>query len=149
HKGIQRRSDETQNVIASCKQAGFDITEDSDTKFNAERLPIGDYDVALFAWVGNPLLSSNTGAYSIGGGANYQAYVNQDVTDLYLKANKDLDEASRLKEMQQVDADILGDVYTIPLFQLSDMPAWSSNLSGPVYNGTQGLTWNANTWTIS
>ena len=148
HKGIQRRSDTVQNTIASCKDAGFNIVEDSDTKFNAERLAIGDYDVALFAWVGTPLLSSAKDIYSVGGGSNFQAYVNQTVTDTFLAANAELDEAKRLELMKSVDAGILDDVWTIPLFQLPDMPAWSNNLSGPVFNSYLGLTWNANVWTL-
>ena len=149
HKGIRRRSDTTQNVIASCKEAGFNIVEDSDTKFNGTRLPISDYDVALFAWVGNPLLSSATGVYSIDGGGNYQGYINQDVTDKYLVANADLDEAKRLKAMSEIDQLILDDVWTIPLFQLPEMPAWVENLNGPSFNGPSGLTWNAAVWTQS
>jgi len=148
HKGIQRRSDTAQNTIASCKEAGFNIVEDSDTKFNSERLGIGDYDVALFAWVGGPLLSSATSVYEVDGGNNYQAYVNQTITDTYHAANGELDEAKRLELMKSVDAGILDDVWTIPLFQLPDMPAWSENLTGPVFNGPSGLTWNANTWTL-
>ncbi|CAB4890051.1 unannotated protein [freshwater metagenome] len=149
HKGIQRRSDTAQNTIASCKEAGFNIVEDSDTKFNSQRLPIGDYDVALFAWVGNPLLSAATSVYSVDGGANFQGYVNQEATDMYKVANGELDEAKRLDEMKKVDAAILDDVWTIPLFQLPEMPAWSAKLTGPSFNGPAGLTWNANVWTVS
>ena len=149
HKGIQRRSDTVQNTIASCKEAGFNIAEDSDTKFNAERLPKSDFDVALFAWVGNPLLSAATGIYSIDGGGNYQGYVNQKVTDMYKVANGELDETKRLDEMKKIDAAILDDVWTIPLFQLAEMPSWSPKLTGPSFNGPSGLTWNANVWTVS
>ena len=148
HKGIQRRSDTVQNTIASCKEAGFNIVEDSDTKFNSERLGIGDYDVALFAWVGSPLLSSATSIYEVGGGSNWQGYVNQTITDTYHAANRELDGAKRLELMKSVDAGILDDVWTIPLFQLPEMPAWSENLAGPAFNGPSGLTWNANTWTL-
>ncbi len=149
HKGIQRRSDTTQNIIASCKQAGFDISEDSDKKFNAERLPKGDFDVALFAWVGNPLLSSSTSLYSAGGGANYFAYDNPKIADMYAQANTNLDEASRITQMQAIDKQIMDDMFTVPLFQLPEMPAWVSNLQGPVFNGPLGLTWNSNVWTYS
>jgi peptide/nickel transport system substrate-binding protein len=149
HKGIQRRSDTTQNVIASCKQAGFAISEDSDKTFNAARLPKGDFDVALFAWVGTPFFSGATGIYSAGGGSNYQAYVNDKIKPLYDKANAEFDDAKRLALMQQIDKLVIDDVVSIPLFQLPDMPAWSSTLQGPVYNGSIGLTWNAETWSLS
>ena len=82
------------------------------------------------------------------GGANYQAYVNQTITDTYNAANGELDEAKRLELMKSVDAGILDDVWTIPLFQLPEMPAWSENLTGPAFNGPSGLTWNANVWTL-
>jgi peptide/nickel transport system substrate-binding protein len=148
HKGIQRRSDTVQNTIASCKEAGFNIVEDSDTKFNAERLPAGDFDVALFAWVGTPTFSAGQPIYSIDGGSNFQLYANQKVTDQFKVANAELDEAKRLDELKAIDQAILDDVWTIPLFQLPDMPAWSKNLTGPVYNSVSGLTWNSNVWSL-
>ena len=148
HKGLQRRSDTVQNTIASCKEAGFNIVEDSDTKFNAERLTNGDFDVALFAWVGTPTLSASQPIYSIDGGSNFQFYANQKVTDQFKVANAELDEAKRLDEMKAIDQAILDDVWTLPLFQLPDMPAWSNNLTGPVFNGSAGLTWNANVWSL-
>jgi hypothetical protein len=40
-------------------------------------------------------------------------------------------------------------VVSIPLFQLPDMPAWVSTMTGPVYNGSLGLTWNANVWSLT
>ncbi|MEI7548376.1 MAG: ABC transporter substrate-binding protein, partial [Actinomycetota bacterium] len=149
HKGLQRRSDTTQNIIASCKQAGFNISEDSDKSFNATRLPVGDFDVALFAWVGTPFFSGATGIYTSGGGSNYNEYVNDKIKPLYDKANSEFDDAKRVALMQQIDKLVNDDVMSIPLFQLPDMPAWSSTLTGPVYNGSIGLTWNANTWSMT
>jgi peptide/nickel transport system substrate-binding protein len=149
HKGIQRRSDTTQNIIASCKEAGFDITEDSDPTFNAARLPVGDFDVALFAWVGTPFFSGATSIYSSGGGANYQAYDNAEVAPLYEEANKEFDDQKRIDLMNQIDQIVCDDVVSIPLFQLPEMPAWSETLQNVQYNGPSGLTWNGNDWALT
>jgi peptide/nickel transport system substrate-binding protein len=146
HKGIQRRSDTTQNIIASCKKVGFDITEDSDKKFNAARLPKGDFDVALFAWVGQPTLSAAYGIYTPDGGSNYQGYKNAQVKTLYDQANKEFDDTKRLDLMNQIDKTILDDMASLPLFQLPEMPAYSDKITNVIFNGPLGLTWNGNTW---
>ena len=46
-----------------CAEAGFELTDDPSEDFNAVRLPASDYDIALFAWVATPLLSSNKSIY--------------------------------------------------------------------------------------
>jgi peptide/nickel transport system substrate-binding protein len=148
-KGIARRVQEVQLIIASCKAAGFKITEDSDKKFNAVRLPLGDYDVALFAWVGTPFLSSATSIYVPGGGQNWQGYNNPKIKDLYDQANKEFDDAKRLDLINQIDTQLIADMISIPLFQLPDMLAYSDKLSNVKYNGPLGITWNANEWVLA
>jgi len=147
-KGIARRQQTVQLIVQSCKQAGFAITDDSDKTFNAVRLPKGDYDVALFAWVGQPTLSSPESIYVPGGGQNWQGYNSPAVADLYKKINTEFDDAKRLDLVNQADQTIINDVVSIPLFQLPDMLAYTDKLQNVTYNGPSGATWDANLWVL-
>jgi len=46
-----RRQQTNELAAAACKEAGIELTDDPAEDFNAVRLPAGDYDIALFAWV--------------------------------------------------------------------------------------------------
>ncbi len=62
HKDNARRSSEQQLIAASCAQAGISVVDDSDPKWS-DRAGNGQFDAAVFAWVGNPLLSSQKSIY--------------------------------------------------------------------------------------
>ena len=64
-----------QLVAASCKPAGIEVIDDPAEDFNDRRLPAGDFDAALFAWVGSPIKSSLVPNYvskSAGGNGELQ-----------------------------------------------------------------------------
>jgi peptide/nickel transport system substrate-binding protein len=144
-----RRQTTIQLAQTQCKPAGFDVIEDAAENFNSERLPASDYDVALFAWVGTPLLSSNQSIYTTGGGQNWNSYTNTEVDDLLEQGNSEFDEAARIDLYNQVDTLLWEDVITIPLYQFPDFQAYQTNINNVVYNGSLGVTWNANEWSIA
>jgi peptide/nickel transport system substrate-binding protein len=144
-----RRQTTIQLAQTQCKPAGFDVIEDAAENFNSERLPASDYDVALFAWVGTPLLSSNQSIYTTGGGQNWNSYTNTEVDDLLEQGNSEFDEAARIDLYNQVDTLLWDDVITIPLYQFPDFQAYQTNINNVVYNGSLGVTWNANEWSIA
>jgi hypothetical protein len=47
-----------------------------------------------------------------------------------------------------MDRLISADVATIPLFQWTELTAFSSSVTGVSHNGTAGFTWNANEWQL-
>jgi len=147
-----RRQKENELTIESCKQAGFDLTDDPAEKFNAERLPASDYDIALFAWVSGSTLSGNNSIYlapADGGGQNWNNWSNPQVKVLMDQANVEFDDAKRADLYNQLDALVTADMVTIPLFQLQELVAYSNTVTGVVYHGNAGVTWNANEWALA
>jgi peptide/nickel transport system substrate-binding protein len=145
----ERRQTTIQLAKTQCAQAGMEIIEDAAENFNSERLPASDYDIALFAWVGTPLLSSNQSIYSTGAGQNWNSYTNTEVDDLFVQGNAEFDHDARIDLYNQIDQLLWDDLITIPLFQFPDFQANREDIQNVIYNGAYGPTWNANEWSIS
>ncbi|HNJ97352.1 MAG TPA: ABC transporter family substrate-binding protein [Ilumatobacteraceae bacterium] len=144
-----RRQSTNELFAEQCKAAGIELTDDPAENFNAERLPAGDYDIALFAWVATPFLSSNTSIYVPGGPQNWNNYNNPELQTLFDQANAEFDDAARAELMDQIDQILWDDMATLPLFQFQEMVAYSDTVSGVVFNGPLGVTWNANEWAVT
>lgn len=148
-----RRQKTVELTIAQCKEAGFDLKEQADPKFNSDLLPGGDFDVALFAWVGTPALGSNTSIYTPtdqGGGQNFGAWPAAGMKEKFDAANQELDEAKRADEYNAIDQAIWDDLATIPLFQFTDLVANKKSVKNVIYNpSSAGITWNAQDWTLA
>jgi peptide/nickel transport system substrate-binding protein len=144
-----RRQSTNELFAEQCKEAGIELTDDPAENFNAERLPASDYDIALFAWVSTPLLSSNTSIYVPGGPQNWNNYSDPKVQDLFDQANKEFDAAKRADLMNQIDQVLWDDMATLPLFQFQEMVAFSDTVQNVVFNGPLGVTWNGNEWALA
>lgn len=144
-----RRQSTNELFAEQCAEAGIELTDDAAENFNAERLPAGDYDIALFAWVATPFLSSNTSIYVPDGPQNWNNYKNDALTDLFAQANAEFDDAVRADLMDQIDQILWDDMATLPLFQFQEMVAYSDTVSNVVFNGPLGVTWNANEWALT
>lgn len=150
-KLVDRRAQTVQQAIGDCKPAGIEIVDDPAEDFNDRRLPAGDFDAALFAWVGGPVKSSIVPNYSsraAGGTANYNGYTNPQVDDLFRLSNTQLDFVQRTATLNEVDKLMAADLHSIPLFQLPDFAAAVSTVGPVSYVGaTGGALWNAFAWT--
>jgi len=144
-----RRQSTNELFAEQCAEAGVELTDDPAEDFNSVRLSASDYDIALFAWVATPFLSSNTSLYVPGGGQNWNNYVNDELQGLYDQANAEFDAAVRADLMNQIDAILWADMATLPLFQFQEMVAYSDTVSNVIFNGPLGVTWNANEWAIT
>jgi peptide/nickel transport system substrate-binding protein len=149
HRLVDRRNQTVQLIAGSCKPAGIEVIDDGQEAFNDQRLPAGDFDAALFAWVGSSIKSSSVPNYlsrAKGGVANYNDYSNPAVDDLLLKSNTQLDFTARLATLNQADQLMAQDMHTLPLFQLVDFAAADRSI-GPIgYLSTGGALWNAFAW---
>jgi peptide/nickel transport system substrate-binding protein len=154
HKKNARRSSEQQLIAASCAQAGISVVDDGDDKWST-RAGNGQYEAVVFAWVGNPLLSSQKAIYATPPdtqhlNSNYGFYSNKQVDTLMNTLATETDTAKLATAANQADKLIWDDLGTIPLFQFPDLVAYSNKVSGVTYNPTQfGLTWNVNTWAVA
>ncbi|MDQ2706203.1 MAG: ABC transporter family substrate-binding protein [Actinomycetota bacterium] len=149
HKLVDRRNQTVQLIAGSCRPAGIEVIDDGEEAFNDQRLPAGDFDAALFAWVGSSTKSSSVPNYESrakGGAANYNDYSNPQVDELLAKSNTQLDFAQRLATLNQADQLMAQDMHSLPLFQLVDFAAADRSI-GPIgYLSTGGALWNAFAW---
>ena len=154
HKDNARRSSEQQLIAASCGQAGIKVDDDADPKWSS-RAGQGQFDAVVFAWVGNPLLSSQRAIYKTPPdkttlNQNFGSYSNPQVDKLMDQLATDTNAANVATAANQADKLIWGDLGTVPLFQFPDLVAYSSKVGNVVYNPTQfGITWNDNKWAAS
>jgi peptide/nickel transport system substrate-binding protein len=149
-----RREAEAQLVQDSCGPdgAGFDIVDEGDkTFFNANgALVTGNFDVALFAWTGSPLVTGSSSIYVTDGGSNYGNYSNKTVDKLTAQLNQTTDPDAQVDLIIQIETILWDELATIPVFAFPGIVAYDADAEGVVYNATQaGLTWNMQYWNIS
>ena len=147
-----RRQSTNELAAEQCKPAGFDLVDDPAADFNSKRAPASDFDIALLAWQATATLSSYNAIYlpkDAGGGQNYNNWTDPKVKELTDAANKEFDDAKRADLYNQLDKLVTDNMVTVPLFQFQDLIAYTNNITGVVYNGPLGVTWNANEWVIA
>jgi peptide/nickel transport system substrate-binding protein len=145
----------TQGTIfqAQMKTAGIKITIKNlaADDFFGTALPKGDFDIADFAWVGNPFaVSSNSGIYSTKTGdssENYDSYSNPEVDKLFTTANSTFDETKVAAIGNQIDKILWQDMVTIPLYQKPTFIAVSKTYGNIVDNPSEDSPfWNVAQW---
>lgn len=149
-----RRQAEAQLVQDSCGPdgAGFNVVDEGDkTFFNADgALVTGNFDVAMFAWIGSPLVTGSSAIYVTDGGSNYGNYSNKQVDELTAQLNQTTDPEDQKDLIIQIETILWDDLATVPVFAFPGIVAYAANAEGVEYNATQaGLTWNMEDWTLS
>ncbi|MFL6111747.1 MAG: ABC transporter substrate-binding protein, partial [Catenulispora sp.] len=147
-------------MIPMLKQAGIDASfnanpdifkgPDKPTSLNA-----GGFQIALFAWVGSPFISTQPPIYQSPQGAggkvqqNYSRVGTPQIDALLAQWVQQTD-ASKVADMgNQIDKLLWDQMATLPLYQKPTFIAYSSTLSGVKDNPTSmGALWNASTWTL-
>jgi peptide/nickel transport system substrate-binding protein len=147
------------NIAQQVKAAGIKITETPDADIFAgtgkpDSLASEGFQIALFAWVGTPSLSSNNPTYlspSVSGanGQNYTQGSDPAVDTLLEKLSTVTDSAAEIPLANQVDTLLWGDMYTLPLYQKPTLLAYDTKYSGIADNGTSaGPLWNNDTFSV-
>jgi peptide/nickel transport system substrate-binding protein len=148
--GNQLRETQGQLVQAQLKEVGIElkIANVESTKLFGEWLPDGNFDIANFAWVGNPFaISSSQDIYRSGGGSNYGQYRSGKVDDLFTRAVREVDEAKAAELGNQIDQQLTADMATIPLYAKPTYLAVRNTFTGVGDNATQeGPFWNSGLW---
>lgn len=147
----KRRVDTITLVQESCAKAGFDVKDTGAPDFFDKALPAGNFDVALFAWIGSPVVSGDPSIFQTKaggkGGQNGGKYSNPEVDKLLDTLVTKIDKNEQLKVRKQVDTLLWKDLATIPLFALPALAAHGSKVSNVKQNATQNdITWNAFEW---
>ncbi|HEX9344011.1 MAG TPA: ABC transporter family substrate-binding protein [Actinomycetota bacterium] len=125
-----------------------DIANVVSKTFFGDWLPKGNYDVADFAWVGNPFaISNNHDIYRTGGGGNYGKLSDPKIDSLFNQAIAELDPAKSAALGNQIDQQIWNDMATIPLYQKPTFIAWRNTFTNIVDNTSQyGPFTQATSW---
>ena len=159
--GNQRRADTQAEFIPLLKKEGFDISTDNgtpDTVFQ-QRLPAGDYDMAMFIEVTSPdptvtgimACDSIPSAANQNQGQNQWWWCNQTASALEKKSDLELDPAVRLTEIHQIGKYIRDDYVTLPLYAFPSMFVWRTDkVAGPVQdyiNSPESNFFNLYAWT--
>jgi peptide/nickel transport system substrate-binding protein len=149
----KRRADTVALVKASCGQAGFNVVDAGTDTFFEKELPNGNFDVALFGWVGSPLVTANAPIYQTRaggkGGQNNGQYSNPTVDKDLDSLNRELDKDKQLALLKKIDTQLWTDLESIPLFAFPSLVATDSKVENVTMNTTQqDLTWNAQEWNL-
>jgi peptide/nickel transport system substrate-binding protein len=146
----KRRVDTVALLQASCKDAGFNVVDAGTPDFFDKGLPDGNFDVALFAWTGSPLVADNKSIYITGGGQNNYDYTNKAV-DADLEAlTQEIDPDKQVALLKKLDIALWTDLATVPLFAFPGILGTDPKVEGVQFNATsQDLSWNAYDWSLS
>ncbi len=149
----KRRADTVSLIQASCGQAGFKVVDSGTSTFFDKELPNGNFDVAMFAWIGSPLVTANAPIYQTRAGGkgnqNMGYYTNPKVDADFTQLNQTLDRAKQVDLLKQIDTQLWTDLATIPLFAYPSLVATDSKIQNVKLNTTQQyLTWNAEDWSL-
>jgi peptide/nickel transport system substrate-binding protein len=146
----KRRADTVALLQASCGQAGFKVVDVGTPTFFQKEWPAANYDVAMFAWSGSPIVTGSNDQYVTGGGNNPNGYSNPEVDKLIKQLSGELDKDKQVAILKQLDTVLWTDLATVPLFAFPAVLATTKNAEGVEYNATQAeLTWNVAKWNLS
>jgi peptide/nickel transport system substrate-binding protein len=145
----KRRVDTLALIQASCKQAGFNVVDAGVPTFFEKEWPAGNFDVAMFAWTGSPVVTGSSSTYISNGGNNNGKYSSPQMDQLITSLNGTIDKNQQMTLIKQIDAKLWTDLMNVPLFAFPGILAKSPDAEGVEFNSTQSdLSWNAQNWSI-
>jgi len=144
-----RRKAEVDLIREFCGQAGFKVVDAGSNTFFGGSLLRGEFDVALFAWTGSPLLTQSYATYLTKGAQNNGNYSNPQVDQLLKQLYSELNPANQQRLLTDLDATLWSDLATMPLFAFPGLLATTANVEGVQYNpSANGVTYNVDDWTL-
>jgi peptide/nickel transport system substrate-binding protein len=144
-----RRKAEVDLIRDFCAQAGFKVVDGGTNTFFGGALDRGDFDVALFAWTGSPLVTTSYATYLTHGAQNNGNYSNPEVDLLLKQLYSEINPDSQQKLLARLDSTLWSDLATMPLFAFPAVLATASNVQGVQYNPNgSDVTYNVNDWTL-
>lgn len=150
----------TQRVIQNqLAEAGIEVTIDNleggavFEKFfpESDALEDQDFDIALFAWVGNPWPSSQRALFTVptegSVGNNPMGYDSAQVDELFDEAISETDQDRVTELTNQIDQVLWEDLPQIPLYAKPTVLPFRDSIANVVDNpSTAGPMWNAQSW---
>jgi peptide/nickel transport system substrate-binding protein len=152
--GNSVRQQTEQLFQANMKVIGIKINiqnYDASTFFGTN-LPNGTYQIAEFAWVSTPFVSSNQSIYcsytDTGNcGQNWIHYANPQVDKLLAAGSSATSASQETNDFNQADKILWDDMATLPLYQKPQFFAWNNSYGNIIPNTSDvGVPWNGNLW---
>jgi ABC-type transport system substrate-binding protein len=144
-----RRKAEVDLIRDLCGQAGFKVVDGGTNAFFGGALDRGEFDVAIFAWTGSPLITQGYATYLTNGSQNSGHYSNPKVDQLLKQLYSELNPTAQRRLLTELDTILWSDLATIPLFAFPALLATASNVENVIYNpSSSGITFNMNDWTL-
>ena len=137
-------------IQAQAKSAGIEFVPDNDpSRLFFPRVADGNYQIAMFAWVGSGDPYGQTDIYGIGGGSNWKGYNSVKVTNLLKASDAELDPQKRTALVNAADKNMALNVPTLPLVQKPTFLVFKSKIQGIRDNSSvQGPTDNMEDWWV-
>lgn len=143
-----RRTNQVDLLRDSCNEAGFDIQDAGQEDFFGNGLDNGNFDIAMFAWAGSPLVSGWASTYITDGGNNNGNYSNPEIDSLVATLNVTPDEAEQNALITQIETILWEDLATIPVFGFPGVVAYGTDVQNVKFQPSQTqITWNMQEWT--
>jgi peptide/nickel transport system substrate-binding protein len=152
--GIALRQRTFEIFQAQLKDIGIEITPDATPQFNSTNVPAGDYDLAIYAWVGTPdIVSGTSNIYECRndtsnlGQQNTTGWCNAAATKALEQASNTFDLKVQASLVNKAIAQMANDLNTIPLYQRPTALVYRNQVHGLKENPTnEGPVWNVGTW---
>ncbi len=136
---------------AQAKNAGIQFIPDSEpSRLFFPRVSDGNYQMALFAWVGSGDPAGQIDIYGCGGESNWKGYCSNKVTKLLRDGDAELDPKRRVALVNTADKIMALNVPTLPLYQKPTYLVSKTKVHNIRDNPTvQGPTDNMEDWWVS
>lgn len=144
-----RRVAQYEAIKTSAEQAGFAVSDCSQSDWEGFLGVTASYDAALFAWNETTAAVSAPAARLQSGStvSNFSHYANAEVDELLARLAVTTDPDAQQQLLSEVDAALAADHYGLPLYQFPSLVAHTAAVQGPrVAPLAPGLLWNVWDW---
>jgi peptide/nickel transport system substrate-binding protein len=135
---------------AQAKAAGIELVPaNAPSSILFPQVADGNYQIAMFAWVGSGDPAGQIDIYGCGGESNWKGYCSKKVTDLLRKSDQELNPAKRVGLVNAADANMARNVPTLPIVQKPTFLVYKTKIHGIRDNSSlQGPTDNMEDWWV-
>jgi peptide/nickel transport system substrate-binding protein len=148
HDGSSAHSREVELIRKQCRQAGMEIADGAMPVGLDDALARGQFDVALAMSSRNSPVWSFADRYVTKGKLNHQRYGNPALDAALVIAETEYAQSAQLDALMKADRLLANDLVSLPLFQVPIMWAYTNNIDNVSSHPLDGVTWNANEWTV-
>jgi len=142
-----RRASEYELIRDSVAKAGFNLVDGRDINWSPNLPNTTLYDAALFGWQTTAVaVADSMPNYVSDGVNNYYGYSNPKVDELNTELNKTSDPARQDEILIEVEKNLFGDAFGLPLFQHPAITAYNKTYVTGIGNIPISPTFFFNVW---